>query len=135
MTNKINHLAVWVLVVVHQVVGWAWYTIFGEKWLNLHARTMRYRADPQRRRLRSGVCYGDCCQLCAGVADLSNEWLECNCRVESRTPLLVRVSFRRTRDHRRVLVLRNEPVAAYPHRHGPAIRELCNQRLGPRRLA
>ena len=40
MTNKINHLAVWVLVIVHQLVGWGWYTIFGEKWLNLHARTM-----------------------------------------------------------------------------------------------
>jgi hypothetical protein len=40
MTNKINHLAVWILVIVHQLVGWGWYTIFGEKWLNLHARTM-----------------------------------------------------------------------------------------------
>ena len=25
---------------MHQLVGWGWYTIFGEKWLNLHARTM-----------------------------------------------------------------------------------------------
>jgi hypothetical protein len=40
MTTKINHLAVWILVVVHQIIGWAWYAIFGEKWLNLHARTM-----------------------------------------------------------------------------------------------
>src|SRR5258708_22875042 len=40
MPNKINHLAVWVLVIVHQLVGWGWYTIFGENWLNLHARTM-----------------------------------------------------------------------------------------------
>ena len=40
MTNKINHLAVWILVIVHQLVGWGWYTIFGEKWLNLHVRTM-----------------------------------------------------------------------------------------------
>lgn len=38
--TKINHLAVWILVVVHQLVGWGWYAIFGEMWLNLHARTM-----------------------------------------------------------------------------------------------
>jgi uncharacterized protein DUF1761 len=37
---KINHLAVWILVVIHQLIGWGWYTIFGDKWLNLHARTM-----------------------------------------------------------------------------------------------
>jgi hypothetical protein len=40
MALRINHLAVWLLVVAHQVVGWAWYTVFGETWLNLHARTM-----------------------------------------------------------------------------------------------
>ena len=32
-------MAVWVLVIVHQLVGWGWYTVFGDKWLNLHART------------------------------------------------------------------------------------------------
>jgi len=40
VNTKINHLAVWTLVVVHQLIGWGWYAIFGEKWLNLHARTM-----------------------------------------------------------------------------------------------
>ena len=40
MTQRINHAAVWVLVVVHQLIGWGWYAILGEKWLNLHARTM-----------------------------------------------------------------------------------------------
>jgi len=40
MAIRINHAAVWVLVVVHQLIGWAWYAIFGEQWLNLHARTM-----------------------------------------------------------------------------------------------
>ena len=40
MANKINHLAVWALVVIHQFIGWGWYTVLGEKWLNLHARTM-----------------------------------------------------------------------------------------------
>ena len=40
MTVRINHAAVWILVVVHQLIGWGWYAVFGEKWLNLHARTM-----------------------------------------------------------------------------------------------
>jgi hypothetical protein len=40
MNNKINHLAVWILVIVHQLVGWGWYRIFGEMWLNYHAKTM-----------------------------------------------------------------------------------------------
>jgi len=37
---KINHLAVWILIVFYFLIGWGWYAIFGEKWLNLHARTM-----------------------------------------------------------------------------------------------
>ncbi len=40
MNTKINHVAVWVLVVVHQLVGFGWYAIFGEAWLNYHAKTM-----------------------------------------------------------------------------------------------
>jgi hypothetical protein len=40
VNTKINHLAVWILVVVHQLIGLGWYAVFGEKWLNLHARTM-----------------------------------------------------------------------------------------------
>ena len=40
MNNKINHLAVWILVVVYFLIGWGWYTIFGEMWLNYHAKTM-----------------------------------------------------------------------------------------------
>jgi hypothetical protein len=40
MNRKIHHLAVWILVVVHQLVGYGWYAIFGEKWLNYHAKTM-----------------------------------------------------------------------------------------------
>ena len=40
VNTKINHLAVWILVVIHQLIGWGWYAVFGEKWLNLHARTM-----------------------------------------------------------------------------------------------
>ena len=59
--TRINHLAVWVLVIVHQLVGWGWYTIFGEKWLNLHARTM---TDIERTHSVGayllGDCYGDC---------------------------------------------------------------------------
>ena len=40
MNHKIHHLAVWVLVVIHFFVGLGWYALFGEEWLNLHARTM-----------------------------------------------------------------------------------------------
>ncbi len=40
MSGRINHAAVWILVVVHQLIGWGWYALFGEKWLDLHARMM-----------------------------------------------------------------------------------------------
>ena len=30
----------WLLVVGHQLIAWGWYAALGEKWLNLHARTM-----------------------------------------------------------------------------------------------
>jgi len=38
--NKINHLAVWILVAMHQLIGFGWYAVFGDLWLNYHARTM-----------------------------------------------------------------------------------------------
>src|SRR5881392_2454240 len=40
MNTRINHLAVWILLIVHQLIGWGWYTIFGDLWLNQHAKTM-----------------------------------------------------------------------------------------------
>ena len=40
MNNRINHLAVWILVVAHQLIGFGWYAIFGELWLSYHAKTM-----------------------------------------------------------------------------------------------
>ena len=40
MIHKIHHLAVWLLVVIHFFVGLGWYALFGEAWLNYHARTM-----------------------------------------------------------------------------------------------
>lgn len=40
MNNKINHVAVWILVVVHQLIGIGWYAVFGELWLRYHAKTM-----------------------------------------------------------------------------------------------
>jgi hypothetical protein len=39
MNNRINHLAVWVLIVVYFLIGWGWYAIWGDTWLNLHAKT------------------------------------------------------------------------------------------------
>lgn len=40
MNLRINHLAVWILVIVHQIIGFGWYAIFGNIWLNLHAKNM-----------------------------------------------------------------------------------------------
>jgi hypothetical protein len=39
MQTRVHHLAVWILVVIHQFVGFGWYSLFGETWLNLHAKT------------------------------------------------------------------------------------------------
>ena len=39
MNSRINHQAVWILVVVYFLIGWGWYAIWGETWLNLHAKT------------------------------------------------------------------------------------------------
>ena len=39
MNTRINHIAVWVLVVVYFLIGWGWYAIWGDTWLNLHAKT------------------------------------------------------------------------------------------------
>jgi Protein of unknown function (DUF1761) len=40
MNNKINQFAVWILVVAYFFIGWGWYQILGEAWLNYHAKTM-----------------------------------------------------------------------------------------------
>ena len=39
MNLRINHLAVWILIVVYFLIGWGWYAVLGETWLNLHAKT------------------------------------------------------------------------------------------------
>jgi hypothetical protein len=39
MKVRINHVAVWILIVVYFLIGWAWYAIWGDTWLNLHAKT------------------------------------------------------------------------------------------------
>ena len=46
MSSRINHLAVWILVVVHQLIGAGWYAIFSNLWLNLHAKTMTDIENP-----------------------------------------------------------------------------------------
>jgi Protein of unknown function (DUF1761) len=38
MQTRIHHLAVWILVVIHQFVGFGWYWLLGDTWLNLHAK-------------------------------------------------------------------------------------------------
>ena len=40
MQTRIHHLAVWILVIIHQAVVFGWYAIFGNTWLNLHASEM-----------------------------------------------------------------------------------------------
>ena len=40
MNGRINHVAVWVLVVIHQLLAFGWYKLLGNAWLNYHARTM-----------------------------------------------------------------------------------------------
>jgi hypothetical protein len=40
MTHKIHHLAVGILALIHFFIGLGWYALFGEAWLNYHARTM-----------------------------------------------------------------------------------------------
>jgi Protein of unknown function (DUF1761) len=40
MNQKINHLAVWVLVIVHQLIPMAWYSAFAEQWMKMNNITM-----------------------------------------------------------------------------------------------
>ena len=46
MNQKINHFSVWILVVVHQLIGFGWYALFGNIWLNLNAKTMTDIENP-----------------------------------------------------------------------------------------
>src|SRR5438105_15379394 len=38
MNVRINLKVVWILIVVYFLIGWGWYAIFGEAWLNQHAK-------------------------------------------------------------------------------------------------
>lgn len=41
MNKKINHLAVWILVVVDQLIGGVWYSVlFASRWLGYHGKLM-----------------------------------------------------------------------------------------------
>ncbi len=41
-TLKINHAAVWILVLLHQIIGAIWFSpfVFAEKWVELTGKTM-----------------------------------------------------------------------------------------------
>jgi len=39
MNVRINHKIVWILIVIYFLIGWGWYAIFGDIWLNQHAKT------------------------------------------------------------------------------------------------
>ena len=38
--KNINHRVVWILIVIYFLIGWGWYALLGDTWLNLHAKTM-----------------------------------------------------------------------------------------------
>ena len=38
MNVRINHAVVWILIVIYFLIGWGWYAIWGDTWLNLHAK-------------------------------------------------------------------------------------------------
>lgn len=40
MNARINHLAVWILVVADQCIGGLWYRIFNELWIGYHGKLM-----------------------------------------------------------------------------------------------
>jgi len=46
MSNRINHLAVVITAIVQFVIGGVWYAVFGNVWLNLHAKTMTDIENP-----------------------------------------------------------------------------------------
>ena len=64
-----NHLAVWIMVVVHQLIGFGWYAVFGELWLSYHAKTM---TDIER--THDVVPYGVAI-VCAIVVNYTLAWL------------------------------------------------------------
>ena len=39
MNMRLNHKIVWILIIVYFLIGWGWYAIWGDTWLNLHAKT------------------------------------------------------------------------------------------------
>ncbi len=45
-TQKINHLAVWLLVVMYQVIGAGWYGTFAQQWMALTGLKESDFADP-----------------------------------------------------------------------------------------
>jgi len=95
----------------------------------------RHRTHAQRRRLRPRIRRFDRRELHAGrphCADQPNKRLV---RSQARACLLVRICLHGIRDHFPVLRIRNESVAAYLHRHGPATARHGTQRSRPRRLA
>jgi hypothetical protein len=45
---KLNHLAIWILVIVHQIVAFVWYSplLFGNQWMELLNKTAADFANP-----------------------------------------------------------------------------------------
>ena len=121
VNTKINHLAVWILIIVYQLVGWGWYTIFGEKWFNLHARTM---TDIEHTHSVGAYVFAILTAIAVNytlavlIARTAPTRIWCGLKVALACWFAFRV--RGTRDHLCVLLLRNESMAAHLHRYGPA---------------
>lgn len=39
MSERINHVAVWVAAIVYFLLGWVWYTVFGAAWVAAMGKT------------------------------------------------------------------------------------------------
>jgi len=46
-TLTINHVAVWLLALIHQLVSFGWYTIFGDAWMRLLQKTESDFGNPE----------------------------------------------------------------------------------------
>ena len=46
MSERINHVAVWVAAIVYFLLGWVWYTIFGAAWVAAMGKTSMGGSSP-----------------------------------------------------------------------------------------
>jgi hypothetical protein len=130
MNVRINHKVVWILAVVYFLIGWGWYAIWGDTWLNLHAKeaTDIERTHNIGAYVLAFVAAGDD-QLRVGVSHLETESGHSVVWLEIGHDVLVRVCVHGIRDDLRILRVRNESLATHLHRHGTSAARLRDQRI------